>query len=97
MADRNMRTVEQYVVVRENGDSGAFIVRRDGQATQEFYLGGSGDSNWHTISNTCQCESQAVTAGHFTSRRDANRAAFKANEELSHSESGGAASAKPLS
>jgi len=58
MADRNMRTVEQYVVVRENGDSGAFIVRRDGQATQEFYVDlGSSDTNWHTISDTCQCES----------------------------------------
>jgi hypothetical protein len=79
------RTVEQYVVVRTNGNSGAFVVARDGQITQERYADSMVSApTWHTIKDSCQCGSMAVTAGHFTSRRDADRAAVKANQELRH-------------
>lgn len=58
----------EYVVVQSNGDRGGWIVR---PCRVEY-------RNGH---RTCGCGNLAVTAGHYTSRREAEAAILDAEED----------------
>lgn len=71
-----------YVVVRANSTSGKFVVCKDGYIKEEFYADSIfASAKWHEVENHCQCGDLAITAGHFTNKREAEREAKRINRE----------------
>jgi len=71
------REYTQYVVTRQNGNSGPYVVREDGYLVKKWAR-----DHWETIQDTCQCGNLAITAGHFTNKREAERVAYNLNTRV---------------